>query len=42
MKLTKFDIPEENEVIIVVAYVLGKYRFKLAFDTVATSYHNRF
>jgi hypothetical protein len=36
MKLTKFDVPEEEgDVIIVIAWI-GNYRFKLAFDTAAT------
>ena len=35
MKLTKFDVIEEEDVIIMIVWT-GNYRFKLAFDTAAT------
>lgn len=36
MKITKFEIPEEGEVILIVAFISNKFRFKLALDTAAT------
>ncbi|MDZ7897432.1 MAG: hypothetical protein U5N85_05315 [Arcicella sp.] len=36
MKLTHFDVPDEGDVIIVIAWIGGKYKLKLAFDTAAT------
>jgi hypothetical protein len=36
MKLTNFDVPDEGDVIIVIAWIGGKYKLKLAFDTAAT------
>jgi hypothetical protein len=36
MKLTNFDVPDEGDVIIVIAWMGGKYKLKLAFDTAAT------
>ena len=35
MKLTKFDVIEEEDVIIMIVWT-GNYRFKLAFDTAVT------
>jgi hypothetical protein len=36
MKITRFDIPDEGDVILIVGYISGKFRFKLALDTAAT------
>src|SRR5437870_3760722 len=36
MKVFSFDIPAEEEIILVYASISGKYKFRLAIDTAAT------
>lgn len=36
MKIIKFDLPTEEDIIIVNATIEGKYKFRLALDTAAT------
>lgn len=36
MKIFKFDLPTDEDVIIVNAAIEGKYKFRLALDTAAT------
>jgi len=36
MKLTNFDVPDEGDVVIIIAWIGVKYKLKLAFDTAAT------
>jgi hypothetical protein len=36
MKIFQFDLPTEEDVIIVNASIEGKFKFRLAIDTAAT------
>jgi hypothetical protein len=36
MKIFRFELPTEEEIIIVEATIEGKYKFRLALDTAAT------